>query len=234
MSNVLAALKTEARLVADEHEILTHLNNLIAEQVEPGRFVTFFYGVIDRRRKILSYACAGHNPSLRLSADGEARWLSEAGVPLGILPDNVYTPAESAIEVGDVIVLYSDGVTEAERPPVPSAPPDRRTGDGGRPSGYESEDGGEGDRIREDDRSSRSENSGGGGDGLFEELESEPAPDFFGERRLEETVRRARHLSAAGIVQAVVEAVHEFTGGADLSDDLTLVVVKIEEDSPAA
>ena len=64
MSNVLAALKTEARLVDDEHEILTHLNNLITEQVEPGWFVTFFYGVIDRNKKLLKYACAGHNPSL--------------------------------------------------------------------------------------------------------------------------------------------------------------------------
>ena len=44
-------------------------------------------------------------------------------------------------------------------------------------------------------------------------------------------MRKTRHLSASEIVQAVVDAVHEFTGGTDLSDDLTLVVVKITEDS---
>jgi serine phosphatase RsbU (regulator of sigma subunit) len=173
MSNVLAALKTEARLVEHEDQILTHLNRLIAEQVEPGRFVTFFYGVVDRNKRRLTYACAGHNPPLLIRRDGTAVWLREAGVPLGILPDNVYEPAEVAMEVDDVLVLYSDGVTEAERPT----------------------DGGE--------------------------------LDFFDDRRLEEAVRAARGQGASKIIQTVADAVNDFTGGADLSDDLTLVVVKI-------
>lgn len=201
MSNVLAALKTEARLVEDEHEILTHLNNLITEQVEPGRFVTFFYGVVDRSKKLLKYACAGHNPSLKMSADGKAEWLAEAGVPLGILPGNEYVPAETSLQVGDVIVLYSDGVTEAERPREAA----ERT-------------------TRADDENDKSSDA-------FTELAPEAEPDFFDEFRLEETVRRARHLSASEVVRAVVDAVHEFTGGADLSDDLTLVVVKITADT---
>jgi serine phosphatase RsbU (regulator of sigma subunit) len=173
MSNVLAALKTEARLVEHEDQILTHLNRLIAEQVEPGRFVTFFYGVVDRQAKRLTYACAGHNPPLMVRRDGTTEWLREAGVPLGVLPDNVYQPAEVRMEVDDVLVLYSDGVTEAERPT----------------------DGGE--------------------------------PDFFDDHRLEETVRGASGKSATDIIQAVADAVNDFTGGADLSDDLTLVVVRI-------
>jgi serine phosphatase RsbU (regulator of sigma subunit) len=205
MSNVLAALKTEARLVEDEHEILTHLNSLIAEQVEPGRFVTFFYGVVDRKKKRLKYACAGHNPSLKISANGSAEWLAEAGVPLGVLPENVYVPAETSLEVGDVIVLYSDGVTEAERPKDPSAAPT-----GSAP--------GETDKKKTDEDEE-----------TFEELEAEEEPDFFDEQRLENAVREARDRSASEIVQAVVDAVHEFTGGADLSDDLTLVVVKITD-----
>jgi len=174
MSNVLAALKTEARLVDQEDQILTHLNKLIAEQVEPGRFVTFFYGVVDRESRKLTYACAGHNPPLLVKSDGTTDWLREAGVPLGVLPDHVYEPAEVRIDVGDVLVLYSDGVTEAEKP---------TTGDG--------------------------------------------EPNFFDDHRLEETVRGAYHKSATEIIQSVVDAVDRFTGGADLSDDLTLVVVKL-------
>jgi sigma-B regulation protein RsbU (phosphoserine phosphatase) len=174
MSNVLAALKTEARLVEHEDQILTHLNRLIAEQVEPGRFVTFFYGVIDRRQLRLTYACAGHNPPLLVRSNGDTVWLREAGVPLGVLPENVYDPAEVSLEVGDVLVLYSDGVTEAERP---------TTGDG--------------------------------------------EPEFFDDYRLEETVNRHHKKSASDIIQSVADAVNQFTGGADLSDDLTLVVVKV-------
>jgi serine phosphatase RsbU (regulator of sigma subunit) len=119
MSNVLAALKSEARIVDKEDEILGHLNRLIVEQVEPGRFVTFFYGVVDPRERVLRYACAGHNPPLLMRASGDTRWLKEAGVPLGVVPESTYSPHEIALEPDDVIVLYSDGVTEAQRTPAP-------------------------------------------------------------------------------------------------------------------
>ncbi|MCK5407356.1 MAG: SpoIIE family protein phosphatase, partial [Candidatus Krumholzibacteria bacterium] len=52
-------------------------------------------------------------------------------------------------------------------------------------------------------------------------------PDFFDDHRLADTVRAARGQSASEIIRSVVDAVREFTGGADLSDDLTIVVVKI-------
>jgi serine phosphatase RsbU (regulator of sigma subunit) len=56
---------------------------------------------------------------------------------------------------------------------------------------------------------------------------SEPSePEFFDDHRLEAAVRAARGGSASAIIRAVVDAVNSFTGGADLSDDLTLVVVK--------
>lgn len=192
MSNVLAALKTEARLVEDESEILTHLNRLIVEQVEPGRFVTFFYGVIDRENGVLNYACAGHNPPLMMRVDGTAEWLTEAGVPLGVLPENTYAPSKSSFETGDVLVLYSDGVTEAERPTETAV-------------------------STEDD------------DEIVDETRAPEEPEFFDEHRLEEAVRGARDRSASEIIEAVVEAVHAYTGGADLSDDLTLVVARITD-----
>lgn len=196
MSNVLAALKTEARLVEHEDEILSHLNRLIVEQVEPGQFVTFFYGVLDRQARMLSYACAGHNPPLKVDKGGNVQWLSEAGLPLGVLPDNTYTPAEAPLEEGDVLVLYSDGVTEAEKPPpiaLQHTAPDL--------------DGEAGEATAEDT--------------AIEE------PEFFDDHRLADTVRAALGQSASEIIRSVVDAVREFTGGADLSDDLTIVVVKI-------
>ncbi|MCK5620198.1 MAG: SpoIIE family protein phosphatase, partial [Candidatus Krumholzibacteria bacterium] len=196
MSNVLAALKTEARLVEHEDEILSHLNRLIVEQVEPGQFVTFFYGVLDRQARMLSYACAGHNPPLKVDKGGNVLWLSEAGLPLGVLPDNTYTPAEVPLEEGDVLVLYSDGVTEAEKRPAIAL------------------------------QHTVPELDGEAGEDAAEDTAIEE-PDFFDDHRLADTVRAARGQSASEIIRSVVDAVREFTGGADLSDDLTIVVVKI-------
>ena len=182
MSNVLAALKSEARIVDKEDEILDHLNRLIIDQVEPGRFVTFFYGVVDRDQRTIRYACAGHNPPLLMRRTGEAGWLEEAGVPLGVMLDSTYAPVEAALREGDVLVLYSDGVTEAQRPA----------------------------EAKENDDA------------------SPPSKDeFFDEHRLETAVREARDKSATDIIGQVMDAIQKFTEGAEQSDDLTLVVVRV-------
>ncbi len=121
MSNVLAALKMEALHESRAAKSLAHMNDLVADQVEPGRFVTFFYGVIDPLSGLMRYACAGHNPTLVVGAGGSERWLTEAGLPLGVLPGSDYAQAEERLDPGDVLVLYSDGVTEAERAPAERA-----------------------------------------------------------------------------------------------------------------
>ena len=116
MSNALAILRAETRLENEVANVLTQMNALIAEQVEPGRFLTFFYGVVDPHARKIRYACAGHNPPLVVRADNTTEWLEQGGLALGILPDTTYTAAEIALGPGDVFVLYSDGLTEASRP----------------------------------------------------------------------------------------------------------------------
>jgi sigma-B regulation protein RsbU (phosphoserine phosphatase) len=179
MSNVLAALKSEARIVDKEDEILVHLNRLIFEQVEPGRFVTFFYGVVDPEAHMLRYACAGHNPPLIIRENNETEWLQESGVPLGVLPEATYSPAEIPLNPGDVLVLYSDGVTEAQRATSPES---------------ETEEG---------------------------------SDEFYDEHRLEASVREARTMSSSAIITHVMESIRAFTDGAEQSDDVTLVVVRM-------
>ncbi|NNE07395.1 MAG: PP2C family protein-serine/threonine phosphatase, partial [Gemmatimonadetes bacterium] len=112
MSNVLAALRSEANHTEHANESMGNMNRIVSDQVD-DQFVTFFYGVIDPRTGRLLYACAGHNPSLVVSADGTSRWLSQAGLPLGVMPDSQYELYEDKLKPGDVLVLYSDGVTEA-------------------------------------------------------------------------------------------------------------------------
>jgi len=114
MSNVLASLKAHSQHAAPVHECLTSINRLLCEDILFGKFVTLFHGVIDPGRGELRYASAGHNPPLIVGAGGEIAWLREAWIPLGIQPDAVYKDAAAPLAAGDTIVVYSDGVTEAE------------------------------------------------------------------------------------------------------------------------
>jgi serine phosphatase RsbU (regulator of sigma subunit) len=123
MSNVAASLRMESRLGSAVHESLARINEVLGEQVEPGRFVTLFYGVVDARALSLRYASAGHLPPLLVTAEGKARWLDESGLPLAVMPASTYQEVEEPFGRGDVLVVYSDGVTEAEAP----------DGDGGGP-----------------------------------------------------------------------------------------------------
>jgi len=116
MSNVMSALRAEVQHVAEVEKSLERINRLLVDQIEPGRFVTLFYGIADPPNGRLRYASAGHNPVLRVTSGGDVSWLREGGVPLGVQPETRYPSAESPLEPGDVIVAYSDGVTEAEAP----------------------------------------------------------------------------------------------------------------------
>jgi sigma-B regulation protein RsbU (phosphoserine phosphatase) len=81
-------------------------------------FVTAFYGIYDPARKELTYASAGHNPPrLKRCQDGTLAVLDRvAGLPLGIFPGQEYTSRVQELQVGDQILLYTDGITEAHNP----------------------------------------------------------------------------------------------------------------------
>jgi len=118
MSNVLAALRAQADV--ELAACVERTNRLIIEQIEPGRFVTLFYGEADPKQGTLRYVSAGHNPALVVGGGG-IRWLREGGVPLGILPGASYQTAGVDLTPGDTVVVYSDGVTEAEQVAATSA-----------------------------------------------------------------------------------------------------------------
>jgi serine phosphatase RsbU (regulator of sigma subunit) len=127
MSNVLSALRAQAAERVDLSTSLERTNRLMIEQIEPGRFVTLFYGEADPARGVLRYASAGHNPPLLLRAGGAVEWLREGGVPLGVVPAATYRTVEIPFVTGDTLVVFSDGVTEAQGPrgtaPAPGGEP---------------------------------------------------------------------------------------------------------------
>ncbi|MFN2526345.1 MAG: SpoIIE family protein phosphatase [Actinomycetota bacterium] len=109
----LRALATES---SDPAEVLVELNQQISAQLPSERFVRLFFGVLDPERAYLEYANAGHVPPVVYRAwDKGVSWLEEGGIALGIEPDAVYKVGELDFGSGDMLVLYTDGVTEAPR-----------------------------------------------------------------------------------------------------------------------
>jgi len=88
-------------------------NQLIAGNVAPGKYITFFYAVIDTARMRLDYCNAGHNPPILRRRDGTLEWLREGGPVLGVLPAAGYDAGTVELRSGDCLVLYTDGISEA-------------------------------------------------------------------------------------------------------------------------
>ncbi len=113
MAAFRASLLAEIRNHYAIRRILQKVNSLLFESTDPGKFVTAFYGVLDVKNRVFTFSNAGHNPPLLLHASGEAEWLIEGGLALGVLADAEYEERPVPLAVGDVMVLYTDGVTEA-------------------------------------------------------------------------------------------------------------------------
>jgi sigma-B regulation protein RsbU (phosphoserine phosphatase) len=98
----------------DPAAVMERANRLILADAGSGLFVTCFYGVIDPASHTIAYANGGHNyPLLYRVATGEVEQLQTPGIVLGIMPDARFTQASAQIAPGDVLCLYTDGVTEA-------------------------------------------------------------------------------------------------------------------------
>jgi sigma-B regulation protein RsbU (phosphoserine phosphatase) len=79
-------------------------------------FATAFLGVFSSATGALRFASAGHDPSILVRVNGEVELLMPTGMPLGLMPEATYTASEAALEPGDTLVLYTDGITEAANP----------------------------------------------------------------------------------------------------------------------
>ncbi|MDZ7374170.1 MAG: SpoIIE family protein phosphatase [candidate division KSB1 bacterium] len=123
MTMIRTALRTEARGVLDAAEVLRRVNDAVVRDMKKGMFVTIFYAILDTRRRRLNYASAGHNPMIVYR--GRTRktyYLNPRGLPIGLdLPDPS-TFAKSIesdtirLAEDDIIILYTDGITEAMNP----------------------------------------------------------------------------------------------------------------------
>jgi len=99
---------------ADPAQSIGHANRMIYEDSKTSMFVTLFYAVLDAREMTLNYVNAGHNPPLLLQDGASAvRLLKAEGIALGVIDEVDLQSVKVALKPGDVLVLYTDGVTEA-------------------------------------------------------------------------------------------------------------------------
>jgi sigma-B regulation protein RsbU (phosphoserine phosphatase) len=111
-----ADLRANVHSCADAAGAVALTNDLIAQDSKSGMFVTLFYGVLDTGARTLTYVNAGHNPPVVLDAkSGTLGTLARTGVALGAMEGTAYEERMMPLTSGTVIVLYTDGVTEANR-----------------------------------------------------------------------------------------------------------------------
>jgi len=114
MASFRASLIAEIRNNYAIRSICQKVNNLLCESLEPENFVTAIYGVLDTKNSIFTFSNCGHNPGLLLRAGGGVEELIEGGLLMGIRPNSTYEERPVYLTSGDILCLFTDGVTEAE------------------------------------------------------------------------------------------------------------------------
>jgi len=174
MSNLQASLHGQVLHPGSVSGVVQRVNDLIVKSTDPHMFATFFYGLLDVLEGTLTCTNAGHNPPLLLRADGTIEELTTGGLLLGMVGEQVYQQETVQLNPGEIVVMYTDGITEAVGPGADEEDPD----------------------------------------------------SMFGEEALQEVLKANRHLPAAAIKEAILEAVARHTAGEAQSDDITLVVIR--------
>lgn len=114
MANLQAFLKSICKQGMEIDKATNLLNDLVSENTMLGSFITFFWGIIDEEKMTITYVNAGHNPPILARADGSMVKLTKGGMILGVVKTIVpYVCEEISVSTGDLLVLFTDGVTEA-------------------------------------------------------------------------------------------------------------------------
>jgi sigma-B regulation protein RsbU (phosphoserine phosphatase) len=113
MSNLQAAVRAFATEAARPEELCERVNTILCGHISEGRFISFFYCVVDSEVGSLTYANAGHFPPALIKADGTLIRLTSGGPVLGVLPAGTYESGSVGFGPGDRLILYTDGITEA-------------------------------------------------------------------------------------------------------------------------
>lgn len=183
---MMASLRASLRTLAPVHrtdaaELIQHVSRLLYESSTSNRYATLFYAEFDPASSVLTYVNAGHNPPA-LIRDREILRLEPTGTVAGIFPDSPYSQVKLALNPGDILLVFSDGISEAM-------------------------------------------NAGG---------------EEWGEEKLIERLRELLHdpedpqhpRTAQQYISSISLAVDEFAASAPQHDDMTILVFRLDGESP--
>ena len=100
---------------ADPARVFKHMNGFLCDHEEVGRYATLFFGTIDHAGN-LDYLNAGHLSPLLLRRGEVTELYTGGSLPVGLVPEAEFVMARATLEPDDTLILFSDGVTEAENP----------------------------------------------------------------------------------------------------------------------
>jgi len=113
MSNLQATLRAQILSGVDSTETITRANTLLYQNTDSTKFVTLFLGIINIETNEIKYCNAGHNNPYHYDTNNQVKELDIGGLILGFQPDSSYLGGSIPFQPDDLLVLYSDGITEA-------------------------------------------------------------------------------------------------------------------------
>ncbi len=116
MASLQAIMEVLSRSQLPTGELAEELSQILHRHTTANRYVTCFLVLLDPERGVAQFTNAGHNPALLFRSDGSIEALESHGLPLAMFPENRYGQDERPMKAGDLMVLYTDGITEAAGP----------------------------------------------------------------------------------------------------------------------
>jgi len=114
MANLQASLRALANDGKSVRKMVGKINDLVYKNTTSDKFITFFYGELSVQESAFTYTNAGHNPPLLFHQDGSYQFLDTGGIILGMMPHMAYEEETIRLQPNDTLVLYTDGITEAQ------------------------------------------------------------------------------------------------------------------------
>lgn len=113
MASLRAALQSEVHSEYDIERMVKKLNDFVHRSSSTNKFITFFFSELNKKTSELKYINAGHNPPLIMDPKGNVRRLESSGFCLGMFPNIDYKLEKLNLNVGDTVLLFTDGITES-------------------------------------------------------------------------------------------------------------------------
>ena len=113
MALVLAGLRSQRQFFMTTCDVIYRLNNLLYESSLEGNYVSFFYALVSTQKNCVIFTNAGHNPPIILRKDDQVERMKDGGIVLGFQPNINFKQKEFEFNAGDIILMYTDGITEA-------------------------------------------------------------------------------------------------------------------------